>query len=160
MLCRPRPVTKTPTADTSPNIAGLFVTPPQTVLQQPLPAPQCQERLIPPAPRQRKKRTFDMSTVRCSARLANALPMTAVRRAQRNLCRKLGLLNDELEPVERALQEYLAMFSGPLPADIIAALTALFNLNDDEAEEMDIDLADMVGEGIDDLEDAAQVLAD
>lgn len=59
--------------------------------------------------------------------------MIAVRRAHQNLCRKLGLLNDELEPVERALQEYLAMFSGPLPAEIIKALTAIFNLDDAEA---------------------------
>ena len=100
-----------------------------------------------------------MSTVRRSARLANAPRLGAVRRAQRNLCRKLGMLQDELEPIENVLQEYLAMFSGPLPSEILAALTAAFNLDDEEVEQMDFDLAALVGDGIGDVEDAAAVLA-
>jgi hypothetical protein len=59
--------------------------------------------------------------------------------------------------LDRALQEYLAMYKGPLPAEIIAALTATFNLDDEEAEEMDLALAGMVGEGVGEPEDAAEI---
>lgn len=51
------------------------------------------------------------------------------------------------------------MFSGPLPSEIIAALTAAFNLDDEEVEQMDFDLAALVVDGIGDVEDAAAVLA-
>jgi len=151
---------RTAEEDDFPNIANLFVTPPQPALRQPPPPPSpCKARDNQPPPRRRQKRTFDMSTVRRSARLANAPRMGVVRRAQRNLCRKLGMLQDELEPIENVLQEYLAMFSGPLPSEIIAALTAAFNLDDEEVEQMDFDLAALVGDGIGDVEDAAAVLA-
>jgi hypothetical protein len=39
----------------------------------------------------------------------------AVERAQRNLCRKLGLPAVESEPIESVLQDFIAMFRGPLP---------------------------------------------
>ncbi|CAN6175554.1 unnamed protein product [Urochloa humidicola] len=93
-----------------------------------------------------------MSTVRRSVRLANARRMPALQRAQRNLCRKLGLLNDELQPIEAALQEFLAMFQGPLPQHIVAALTVAFNLDDIEADELDEALTAVAGEGIDDVQ--------
>jgi len=51
------------------------------------------------------------------------------------------------------------MFSGLLPSEIIAALTAAFNLDDEEVEQMDFDLAALVVDGIGDVEDAAAVLA-
>lgn len=79
--------------------------------------------------------------------------MTQMQRAQRNLCHKLGILNDELEPIEAALQEFIGMFNGSLPAD---ALNQMFNLNNDEAEAMDNTLIGMAGEGVNDqTEDAA-----
>ena len=81
--------------------------------------------------------------------------MTTIQRAQRNLCRKLGLLNDELLPIENALQEFLAMFQGPLPHYIVAALTAAFNLDVDGAEELDEALAAVAGDAIEDLQDEA-----
>ncbi|CAN6241233.1 unnamed protein product [Urochloa humidicola] len=109
----------------------------------------------PPAKRQRRRRVFDMSTVRRSVRLSTARPMTAMQRAQRNLCRKLGLLNDEMLPIEIALQEFLAMFQGPLPHYIIAALTAAFNLEDDGVEELNEALAAVAGDAIEDLQDEA-----
>ncbi|CAN6209250.1 unnamed protein product [Urochloa humidicola] len=74
-------------------------------------------------------------------------------RAQRNLCRKLGLLEDELQPIEVVLQEFLAMFQGPLPEYIVAALTAAFHLDDDGAEELDEALAAVAGEAIEDLQE-------
>jgi len=72
--------------------------------------------------------------------------------AQRNLC---GILN-ELEPVEIALQEYMAMFSGPLPADIIAALSAIFNLEESVDTELDDALIGLAGEGVGDIQEADQ----
>ncbi|CAD6335127.1 unnamed protein product [Miscanthus lutarioriparius] len=111
------------------------------------------------ARRRRRQRAFDMSAVRRSARLANARPMSQMQRAQRNLCQKLGLLHDDLEPVETALQDYIAMFNGPLPMDIIAALTEMFNLGTEEPNEVDDALLRMVGEGVEELRDAAILTA-
>ena len=75
--------------------------------------------------------------------------MTQMQRAQCNLCRKLGILNDEV-----ARQEFVDMFNGPLPADVDAALNEIFNLNNNEVEAMDNALIGIVGEGVDDLQDA------
>ena len=60
-----------------------------------------------------------MSSVRHSVRLSTTRPMTQMQRAQRS--RKLGILNDESAPIEVALQEFVDMFNGPLPADVDAA---------------------------------------
>lgn len=79
--------------------------------------------------------------------------MTQMQRAQRNLCRKLGVLNDETAPIQIVLQEFVDLFNGPLPVDVDAALNEMFNLNDDEVEAMDNALIGMVGEGVDDLLD-------
>lgn len=78
--------------------------------------------------------------------------MPAIQREQHNLCRKLGLLTDEMQPVGAALQEFLAMFQGPLPQDIIAALTAAFNLEDLAAQELDAAMAAIAGEAIEDIQ--------
>ena len=77
--------------------------------------------------------------------------MTQTQRAQRNLCRKLSILNDAAAPIEIALQEFVDMFNGPLPADVDAALNEIFNLNDNEVEALDNALIGIVGEGADDL---------
>ena len=95
-----------------------------------------------------------MSSVRRSARLTKNRPMTQMQRAQQNLCRKLGLLQDDLQPVEIALQEFVAMFNGPLPDHVIAALAEMFNLDDTQAMEIDDALIDMAGEGIADIQEA------
>lgn len=80
--------------------------------------------------------------------------MPAVQRAQHNLCRKLGLLTDEMQPIKAALQEFLAMFQGPLPQDVITALTVAFNLEDPVAEELDEAMAVVAGEAIADIQEA------
>ena len=85
--------------------------------------------------------------------------MSQMQRAQKNLCRKLGLLHDDLEPVENALQDYIAMFNGPLPMDTIAALTEIFNLDTEETNDADDALLRMVGEGVEELRDAAILTA-
>nr|TKW21397.1 hypothetical protein SEVIR_4G161501v2 [Setaria viridis] len=92
-----------------------------------------------------------MSTVRCSARLATRRPMPAMQQAQHNLCKKLGLLTDEMQPIEVELQEFLSMFQGPVPQDIIVALTAIFNLNDPVAEQLDEAMVVAAGEAIEDF---------
>jgi hypothetical protein len=143
-------------------VAGLFSKPLEPVLQQPTSAVTPPAALNPPAAstrRNRRQRTFDMSSVRRSARLAAARPMTQMQRAQRNLCRKLGFIHDELEPVETALQEYIAMFKGPLPQDVIAALTEIFNIGTEDACEAEEALLRMVGEGVEELQDAVVAIA-
>jgi hypothetical protein len=57
-----------------------------------------------------------MTAVRRSARLAIKPRMSAVQRAQRNLCRKLGVGgNDDTTPIDDVLRDFVAMFQGPLP---------------------------------------------
>ncbi|CAO2179632.1 unnamed protein product [Urochloa humidicola] len=51
--------------------------------------------------------------------------------------------------------EFLAMFQGPLPQYIVAALTAAFNLDDEGADELDEALAAVAGDAIEDLQDEA-----
>ncbi|CAN6237623.1 unnamed protein product [Urochloa humidicola] len=51
--------------------------------------------------------------------------------------------------------EFLAMFQGPLPDYIVAALTSAFNLDDDGAEELDEVLVAVAGDAIEDLQDEA-----
>lgn len=55
-----------------------------------------------------------------------------------------------LLPIEAALQEFIAMFNGPLPQDIIAALTAILHIEDDD-DMLDQALAGLVGEGVAEL---------
>ena len=132
-------------------VAAFFTnTPPPIILSKPSPlkAPPAVQR------RRRQRRVFDMSSVRRSARLAKNQPMTQMQRAQQNLCRKLGLLQDDLQPIETALQEFVAMFNGPLPDQVIAALAEMFNLDDSPAMEIDDALINMAGEGIAHLQEA------
>ena len=77
-----------------------------------------------------------------------------MQRAQRNLCRKLGLLNDESNNFEAALQKFLSMFQGTLPQEILAALTSAFNLDGVAMENIEDALLAMLGDGITDLQDS------
>ncbi|CAN6315724.1 unnamed protein product [Urochloa humidicola] len=80
--------------------------------------------------------------------------MPAVERAQRNLWRKLGVSDEEFKPIEEILQEFVAMFSGPLPPEIMAALTAIFGIDDDD-DEVNEALLELTGEAVDDLQQEA-----
>ena len=80
--------------------------------------------------------------------------MPAVQRAQRNLIRKLGLSDEELRPIEELLKEFINMFTGPLPEQIVAAMTAIFDLDDDEAESISEALLQHAGDSINDLHEA------
>ena len=76
----------------------------------------------------------------------------AIQKAQHNLCRKLGLLDSELQPIEAALQEFIAKFDGPLPQEIIASLAAMFNIDNDNAQEIDQALVGLVDVGVAELQ--------
>ena len=120
-------------------IDDLFTTPAPSLV------PQQQQR------RPRQRRTFDMTAVRRSARLAKRPVLPAVERAQRNLCRKLGISDDEMKPIEEILQDFISTFSGPLPDHIMAAMTALFNLEDDNDDLVHDALLQHAGEDAADL---------
>ncbi|CAN6342775.1 unnamed protein product [Urochloa humidicola] len=123
-----------------PAVDDLFITP----------APPLVQNKPPRAPR--KKRTFDMTAVRRSARLANKPAVPSLQRAQRNLLRKLGLEGDETTPIEEVIRDYVKSIQGPLPDYIIAALATLLDLDDDDAEQMTAALLQHIGDGIDDLQ--------
>jgi hypothetical protein len=101
----------------------------------------------PASRRGRQRRVFDMTRVRRSARLANRPAIPAVERAQRNLCRKLGIQADE-HPID---------FQGPLPEHIIAALSALLDLEDDATVLLDNALLHHTGVAVADLDIAEEV---
>jgi len=110
----------------------------------------------PDQPRQvqgRRRRVYDMSKVRRSARLAKKPALPAVKKAQINLCRRLGLLEEEHASVEQVLHDYIATFSGPVPEHIIAALTTLFGLHSDFTTQLDEALLELAGDGLDDLQE-------
>lgn len=113
----------------------------------------------PDLPRQvqsRRRRVYDMSKVRRSARLAMKPVMAAEKKAQINLCRQLGLAEEEQATMEEVLRDYIAMFSGPLPEHVIAALSTFFDLHSElAAEVLDGALLELAGDGLDDLLEAA-----
>lgn len=77
--------------------------------------------------------------------------MPAVERAQRNLCCKLGVPAEEMAPIEEVLQDFISMFRGPLPEHIVAAMTAIFELDDDGINVLDEALLQHAREAVDDL---------
>lgn len=105
-------------------INSLFCTPSPPLLQE------------PGQRRQHHRRTFDMTVVR-SAWLAKKSSIPTSEKAQRNLWRKLGISNDEMAPIDEVLRDFLSMFRGPLPENIMAAMTAIFHLDDEGANMLD-----------------------
>nr|TKV98179.1 hypothetical protein SEVIR_9G542400v2 [Setaria viridis] len=154
-----RPVLPAPEHQAASAFGVLFTRPEPPLHSAPTPRQEPAPLAQPESSKRRRpRRVFDMSTVRRNARLSTRRPMPAMQCAQHNLCRKLGLLNDDLQPVEAALQEYLAMFQGPLPPEVIAALTAAFNLEDEQAEALDAAMAMVAGEAIQDIQEAVEAL--
>lgn len=127
--------------DTLGGVGALFCSPPAPLLQQPA------------VRRARPRRTVDMSNVRRSARLAGKPSIPAMQMAQRNLCRKLDIDigNDELTSVEDTLRDFVAMFQGPLPEQVVAAMTTIFGLDDDGAALLDDTLLQHAGEAFSEL---------
>ncbi|CAO2043195.1 unnamed protein product [Urochloa humidicola] len=124
----------------APSVDDLFTTPPTPVLQhRPVRAP-------------RRRRTFDMGAVRRSARLAKRPAMSSMQHAQRNLLRKLGIQESELQPLEKVLQDYIKSIKGPMPDYIIAALSTFLDLDDSDADQVTEALLQHVGEGVAELQ--------
>ncbi|CAL4998682.1 unnamed protein product [Urochloa decumbens] len=128
------------TAGVQPQVADLFTTPEPPIL------PQLPQR------RQRARRTFDMTAVRRSARLARKPALPTLEKAQRNLYRKLGVSTEEFATIEQVLQQYVNAIGGPLPESVIAALTAFLDLDDNDAELTTEALIEHAGEGLEDLQ--------
>uniref|UniRef100_A0A0D9ZN96 Uncharacterized protein n=1 Tax=Oryza glumipatula TaxID=40148 RepID=A0A0D9ZN96_9ORYZ len=138
-------------------IAGLFTLPPPAIIASPprstLPClrPVILTRKVKLWPRQHSQVT------RRSERLAKQPARPTMERCQRVLFRRLGILHDEEDAsVERVLSQYMAMFDGPLPPHAIAALTAIFGLDDDDECSMDAALLPLVGEGITNVADEVE----
>jgi len=101
----------------------------------------------------RRRRTYDMSKVRRSARLAAKPAMPALKKAQINLCHQLGLIADERAPIEKALIDYINMYKGPLPQDVVAALSTFFGIHDEFAFQLDEAMMGLAGVGMDDVQE-------
>jgi hypothetical protein len=63
--------------------------------------------------------------IAASTFLLHAYPMTLDASCPNNLCSKLGLIHDEDEPMESALQEFITIFNDPLIVDTITTLTRM-----------------------------------
>jgi hypothetical protein len=86
-----------------------------------------------------------MTVVRRNARLAKRPALPAMERAQRNLCRKLGIKTDKLDPIDDVLCDFISMFQRPLLEHIVAAMSALFDLDNDDSDLLDNALLRHVG---------------
>ncbi|CAO1948690.1 unnamed protein product [Urochloa humidicola] len=103
-----------------------------------------------------RRRVFDMKALRRSARLASKTRQPPIQHAQRTLCRRLGLPADELRSIEEVLKDFISMFTGPLPEHIMAAMTAVFDLDNDEADEVNDALLLHAKQGVDDIQGGLQ----
>jgi hypothetical protein len=97
--------------------------------------------------------TVNTTTVRRSVRLAKSCPMHVIQRAQRNLCRKLGLLNNESNNFEAALQKFLTMFQRTQSLETLAALTSAFNLKGSIEKSFKAAMIAMMGAGVADRQE-------
>ncbi|EEE55243.1 hypothetical protein OsJ_03125 [Oryza sativa Japonica Group] len=141
---------------------ALFASPPQPIIASPPRSPPrspCARPLH--MGRRLKIRTRQHSQpTRRSERIAKQPARPTMERCQRVLFKRLGLNGEEGASIEQVIAEYVAMFDGPLPAHVIAALTTIFGIDDEEQETMDAALISLVGEGIADaVEDAEDTVA-
>ncbi|CAN6356073.1 unnamed protein product [Urochloa humidicola] len=118
------------TINTYANLSGmadLFSTPEQGLLPQPPAAPGKRGRRL-------KKSPVQIPSLRRSKRQACSrlrhLPVQE--RANHVLCKRLGYIKDDLTPAEQAIQEFIATFKGLMPQYIVAGLTSMFRLDDDD----------------------------
>jgi hypothetical protein len=77
--------------------------------------------------------------------------MPVMERAQRHLYRKLGVQAEDQDPIDGVLSDFVGMFQGPLPQHVIAALTALFDLDNKDADLIDNALLQHAGASVGDL---------
>lgn len=70
----------------------------------------------------------------------------AEEKAQRNLCRKLGIPTEEPAPIEEVIHDLISTFEGPLSEPMMAAMTVLFDLENEDRDCIDDALTQHVGE--------------
>ncbi|CAO1940312.1 unnamed protein product [Urochloa humidicola] len=138
------PGQEAPTLLQRPSVAELFASPPPAVLP------------APPPRTARQRRIFDMTALRRSARLASKKRQPPVQCAQQTLFRKLGLPADELRSIDEVRKEFVSMFTGPLPEHIMAAMTAVFDLDSEEADDVTNALLMHADEAVDEIEEGLQ----
>ena len=93
-----------------------------------------------------------MSNVRRSTRLAKKPAIPAETKAQINLCLKLHLPGIDVDPIEKVIAEYITMYNGPLPEQVVATLSTMFALDDDYMDSLGDTLLELVGQEVVDLQ--------
>jgi hypothetical protein len=94
---------------------------------------------------------------RSSIRIKTAHRGTPIAKmAEQNLCRRLGIVEDDQDVTEHAVQRFVDMFSSQVPSDTIAAMRALFCLDCAHAEAVEAALLAHGGHAALDLEVQAE----
>jgi hypothetical protein len=88
------------------------------------------------------KRTVTYSIQRRSSRMRAAKPVAKA--AEAFLCKGLGIIDDGQEVTELVLQELERRFDGQIPDDVLGSLRTLFNVDSQEADDVD---AALLGHG-------------
>jgi hypothetical protein len=90
----------------------------------------------PELPANRRKTLAGGFTVhRSSIRIKNVHRGTPITKmAEQNLCCRLGIVEDNEDVTEQAVQRFVDMFSSQVPSNMIAAMRALFRLDCAHAE--------------------------
>jgi hypothetical protein len=132
------------------SVADLFASPEQSLLQH---APSTS----PKRGRHVKKSVATTAGLRQSKRQAASRlkHLMVEQRANIVLCRRLGYIKDDLSLAKQAIQDFIASFKGLMPQFIIAALTALFRLDDDDICSATAALIRMGGQDMAGVADAA-----
>jgi hypothetical protein len=65
--------------------------------------------------------------------------------AEQNLCCRLGIVEDNEDVTEQAVQKFVDMFTSQVPSDTIAAMRALFRLDCAHADAVEMCCWLMVG---------------
>ncbi|CAN6347948.1 unnamed protein product [Urochloa humidicola] len=100
-----------------------------------------------------------MSSLHRSAHLASKAGQPPVQHAQRTLCRKLGIPAEDLHMlhyIDDVLSDFISMFTGPLPENIMAATSGVFDLDDEQAEEVTDALLHHADEAVGGLQEGAE----
>jgi hypothetical protein len=113
-------------------------------------------RLELPANR-RKTLAGGFTVRRSSIRIKNTHRGTPITKmAEQNLCRRLGIVEDNEDVTEQAVQQFMDMFSSQVPSDTIAAMRALFCLDYAHAEAVEAALLAHGGHAVLDLDVQAE----
>lgn len=132
----------------APGTDALFVRAQEPLLPDPVRSP----RPSPPANR-RKTFAVGFTTRRSSARIQKTHRGAPVAKmAERNLLRKLGIIDDNDTVTKEAIDEFVKLFREKLPPYAISALRALFRLDCDHAKAVEEALIRAGGQGALELE--------